>query len=434
MPAPPPAQPPRRTDRQRLSRRTVAARSYARSGASTEAGDRTPSAAELRARFDATEPFTVGIEEELMLLDAATLDLAPVAERVLGWLADDPRFKPELPAAQLEIATRPAADARQAVAALATARADLLAALARHADGGQPAPLPAAAAVHPFAATRGVLNAGPRYDPFHAEYGELAERQLVASLQVHVALGDARVALAVHDALRGFLPELAALAANGPVYAGCDSGLASVRPAICGLLPRQGVPPALGSWERLAAELRWGAASGALPDLRRWWWELRLHPVYGTLELRVPDAQTTLADAAGVVAVAQALVAWLARRVAADDLPPAEAAPETWRIAENRSAAARRGLDAELTDLATGERRPARERLSWLLDELTPVAVELGAGALLPCARALIARNGASRQRELATRRGPRGLVAWLAERYADPLPEAAAPRKDALA
>jgi carboxylate-amine ligase len=376
---------------------------------------------ELRARFAQVRPFTVGLEEELMLLDPVTLDLAPVAAEALGRLGADPRFKPELPAAQLEIATTPATGAAEAVAQLAAARADLLTAL-----GGTLA-RPAAAAVHPFAAPTGPLADGPRYDAIRAAYGPLAARQLVASLQVHVAVGGAARTLAVHDALRGFLPELAALAANGPFHDGADTGLASARPGICALLPRQGVPPALGSWERFAAALAWSATAAGRADPRLWWWELRPHPSFGTLELRVPDAQTTLADAAGVAAVAQALVAWLAERWEAGDLHPAEAAPPSWRIAENRFAALRHGVEGELADLRTGERRPARERLHRLLDELTPVAARLGSGALLPCARALVERNGAIRQREVAAERGLHGLVAWQAERFGDPLPAAPA-------
>jgi len=372
-----------------------------------------PTASELRATFDAVEPFTVGLEEELMLLDPATLDLSPVAGEALARLGDDARFTRELPAAHLEIATAPAARATDALAQLAAARADLL----RATDG---LALPAAAGVHPFAGLSGVLSDGERYALIERAYGPVARRQLVASLQVHVAVGGAERTLAVHDALRSYLPELAALAANGAYHGGRDSGLASARPLLCGLLPRQGVPPALESWERVAAELSWGASAGALAEPRLWWWELRPHPAYGTLELRVPDAQTTLADAAGVTVFAQALVAWLAeRRDAGERLPVAPG----WRIEENRFAALRHGLDGELADLASGERIPARERLRALLERLAPVAERLGAGALLPHAYALVERNGAVRQRVIGAERGVRGLVAWMAERYGDPLP-----------
>lgn len=372
----------------------------------------TPDAAELRAAFDAVEPFTVGLEEELMLLDPETLDLAPVGAEALARFDDDPRFKLELPAAHLEIATTPASEASEALAQLAAARRDLHAGLAGLAR-------PAAAGVHPFAPASGQLNAGERYDELHAEYRPIVRRQLIASLQVHVAVGGAARALAVHDALRGFLPELAALAANAPFHEGRDSGLASVRPTIAEQLPRQGVPPALGSWEAFAEELRWGAATG-VPVPRVWWWELRPHPSFGTLELRVPDAQTTLAEAAGVAVVAQALVAWLAERHDAGEPLPV---PPTWRIEENRWSALRHGLDGTLADLETGERLPTRERLHALLDELEPVAARLGGAPWLPHARALVAANGALRQREIAAARGIDGLAGWLAERFADPLP-----------
>lgn len=378
-----------------------------------------PSAAELRATFDAVQPFTVGLEEEVMLLDPCTLDLAPRAEELLARLDGDERFTRELPAAQLEIATAPAERAADALAQLAAARADLLAACA--ADG---LVRPAAAGVHPFAAPEGELNEGDRYVAIHHAYGPVARRQLVASLQVHVAVGGAERTLAVHDALRSFLPELAALAANGAFYEGRDSGLASARPLVCGMLPRQGIPPALESWERVAAELSWGAAAGAVAEPRMWWWELRPHPRYGTLELRVPDAQTTLAEAAGVVVVAQALVACLAERFDAGE--PLPVAPG-WRIEENRFAALRHGLDGELADLARGGRFSTRTHLAALIDGIAPVAERLGAAELLPYAYALAERNGAVRQREVAAARGVRGLVAWQAERYADALPAAPA-------
>ncbi len=202
-----------------------------------------------------------------MLLDPESFDLVPLAGAVLSRLDGDPRFKPELPAAQLEILTGSAASVPAVVAELAVARRELAAAAAGLAR-------PAVSAVHPFAAPLGVLNQGGRYDEIAREYGTIARRQLVASLQVHVAVGGAERSLAVYNALRCYLPELTALAANGPFHEGVDSGLATVRPGICVLLPRQGVPPALASWEEFAAELSWGG----LPDPTRWWWELRPHP------------------------------------------------------------------------------------------------------------------------------------------------------------
>ena len=367
--------------------------------------DETPSAAELRAVFDAPAPVSVGLEEELMLLDAGTLDLAPRAPEVLEALAGDARFKLEMPAAQLEIVTAPHADVPAAAAELLAARRALVESL-----GGDLRV--AAAGAHPFAAGVGPLNPGERYEAIEAEYASVARRQLVFGLHVHVALRGAERALAVHDALRSHLPELAALAVNAPFYEGRDSGLASVRSRISGLLPRQGVPPALGSWEAYAEALRWSP----FEDARQWWWELRLHPVYGTVEVRVPDTQATVADSAAVGAVVHALVLRLAARYDAGEALPVA---DSWRIDQNRWAACRHGLDAMLADLGTGARRPARERLAELLDELAPEAAALGCSAELARARELAGVNGAMRQRAVARERGLHGLVAALADAFA---------------
>jgi len=362
----------------------------------------------LRAVFDAPRARTVGLEEELMLLDPRTLDLAPRAEETLAALGGDMRFKPELPAAQIENVTVPRATVGAAAEDLRAARRDLAAAL----DGRT---LIAAAGVHPFAAALGELNTGRRYVELVEQYASIARRQLVFGLHVHVAVCGADVALAVHDALRSYLPELAALAANAPFHEGTDSGLASVRPRISAMLPRQGIPPALGSWAAFEGALQWGTSAGALRDTRRWWWELRLHPTFGTIEVRVADAQTTAGEAAACAAVVQALVTWLTERVEAGETL---AVAPTWRIAENGFVAARDGLDAEFADLVTGEREPLRTRLERLFDELAPVAARLGCHAELEHARALAAGpGGAARQRAVAAREGLDGLVAWLAGR-----------------
>jgi carboxylate-amine ligase len=361
-----------------------------------------------RAMFDAPHPPTVGLEEELMLLDPRTLDLAPRAEQALAALGGDTRFKPELPAAQIENITTPRDSVGAAAADLRAARRDLAAALDGHT-------LVAAAGVHPFAAALGELNPGPRYAELAEQFASIARRQLVFGLHVHVAVRGSDVALMVHDALRSYLPELTALAANGPFHEGRDSGLASVRPRIAAMLPRQGIPPALGSWAAFERALQWGTSAGALPDARRWWWELRLHPTFGTIEVRVADAQTTVGEVAACAAVVHALVTWLTERAEAGETL---AVAPTWRIAENSFLAARDGLEAQLADLVTGEREPLRERLERLLEALAPVAARLGCQAELEHARVLAAGpGGAARQRAVAAREGLDGLVAWLAAR-----------------
>ena len=163
----------------------------------------------------------------------------------------------------------------------------------------------------------------------------------VCGLHLHVSLGGADRTLAVYNALRSHLPELAALAANAPFHDQRDTGLASIRPVIAVNLRRQGVPPAIPSWEWFANSLAWGAASNTVPDTRRWWFELRLHATYGTLELRVPDAQASVADVHGVAAFAFGLVEALAARYDAGEPLPVH---DSWRIDENRWSAMRDGV------------------------------------------------------------------------------------------
>jgi carboxylate-amine ligase len=362
-----------------------------------------PTAQSLRDRFDATPPLTLGLEEELMLLDPETLDLAPRAGEVLERTAGDPRFTLELPAAHLEIVLPPAATVPEAIAALGAGRRDL-------ATAAEGIVRLAAAGVHPFAAPLGELNRGERYDLTFGEYGPVARAQLVCALQVHVAVGGAERSLAVYNALRAYLPELAALAASGPFLAGWDTGLASARPKLSELLPRQGVPPVLPSWEAYAEALRWGAAAGAMPDAGRWWWELRPHPEHGTLEIRVPDSQPRVGDAAGVAALAHALVARLAARHDAGDLPEPVA---TWRIEENRWSASRSGVEGTMADLETGEQQPTRERLRALIEDLAPEGEQLGCADELRAAAALTEVNGAMRLRAAGD---ARAATAWLAD------------------
>jgi glutamate---cysteine ligase / carboxylate-amine ligase len=363
-----------------------------------------PDADRLRSLFEHSRELSFGVEEELMVLDAQTLDLAPRAPELLAKIGWGEAIKLELPASQLEIVTPPREEIPAIVADLGAGRARL-----RQAVAGRVKLL--AAGAHPFAAPEGVLNREPRHERLEREYGRVARRQLVCGLHVHVGLRGAARVLAVYNAMRSHLPEIAALGANAPFRGGRDSGMASVRPLISGLLPRQGVPPAYASWEELASDLEWGERAGRLEGHRGWWWELRIHPQLGTLEVRVPDAQSTVADAAALVTTVCALVQRLAAAYDADELPGAVPA---WRIGENRWSAARHGVDGTMLDLHSGRARPTRERLHELLEELRPFASRLGGDRHLDRAHELAERNGADRQREIAADSGFVELLATL--------------------
>jgi glutamate---cysteine ligase / carboxylate-amine ligase len=342
-----------------------------------------------------------------MVLDAETLDLSPTAAELLAADAGA-GVKLELPASQLEVASAPHASVAQLVSELYDGRARLAAAVAGAARL-------AAVGAHPFASAEGQLNDGPRYARLEREYGSVVRRQLICGLHVHVGIDGAERALAVYNALRGYLPEIAALAANAPLRAGRDTGMASVRPLIAGLLPRQGVPPAYANWEELAADLAWGHRAGRLMSVGEWWWELRIHAQLGTIEVRAPDAQSHAVDAAALIAFVAALVLWLGERFDADELPAAAA---SWRIAENRWSAARHGVHGRMVDLDTGAATYTTERLHSLLEQLLPTATRIGAGDHIGHAHALADCNGADRQRAIAAEHGVLGLMTQLSDAF----------------
>lgn len=349
----------------------------------------------LRSRFDEPAPLTVGLEEEVMLLDGETLDLAPIGPAVLAALGPGAGVKLEMPMAQLEMASAPAATVAEAVADLVEGRRAIAAAAA-----GLGA-LAACTPVHPFADGEGPLNDEPRYAAIAHAHGMAARRQLLSALHVHVCVRGADRALAVYNALRGHLPDLAALAACAPFYEGRDTGLASVRPLLAALLPRQGIPPVLPSWEVYADEL---AGTG---DPAAWWWEMRPHRLHGTIELRAADVQAAPDDAAAIAAFAHALVAWLAARHDAGETLPIE---ETWRIDERRWAALRHGPAG------------SEERLSGIFDEIAPFAVEMGCVDELACARSLMVAGGPGAALRAAAQGDARRATERLAERFAEEL------------
>ena len=361
---------------------------------------------QVREAFERAGGCTIGLEEELMIVDPATLELAPLNAQLLEAAGDDRLFHPELRACQVEIATPVCRKVSEACGWLEHGRRRLLEA------AGESARL-LAAGTHPASADWGDLTEQARYRLIEEEYAWAARRSLVCGLHVHVAVGGADRSLAVFNALRSYLPEIAALAANSPFFEGEDTGLCSIRPKLAEALPRTGVPPAFASWEEFVGFLHWGRAGGLFPDGTFMWWDLRPHPGHGTIELRVADSQTRIADAAAIAAVVQTLAASLAARY--DAREPLPVYPE-YRIAENSWRALRYGVRGTLVALGTGRREPARERIRALLDELEPTARELDCSLELTAARALVAGNGADRQRYVAERDGIEGLVAWLVD------------------
>jgi carboxylate-amine ligase len=316
----------------------------------------------------------------------------------------------ELPASQLETVSPARASLDDLTRDLCGARESLSEAIAGRAAL-------ASAGAHPFAPAEGQLNHGERYERNEQEYGSVIRRQLVCGLHVHVGLSGADRVLAVYNALRSHLPELAALGANAPFYGGRDSGMASVRPGISGTLPRQGVPPAYATLREYTDDLAWGSRAGRLMSVRDWWWELRIHAELGTLEIRVPDAQIRVADALALAATVCGLVLWLAARHDAGELScPAQ----SWRIAENRWSAARHGVHGTMADLFSGDCTATADRIHSLLETIEPFAASYGGEKLIVHARKLAVANGADQQREIVAAHGSDALMEHLTAAFLD--------------
>jgi glutamate---cysteine ligase / carboxylate-amine ligase len=366
---------------------------------------RADTASQLRRAFDrAPRSLTIGAEEELMLVRSESGDLAACAEEVLSRASGDARFVAELRASQIEIVTRPSLSAADLGRELAASRCDLSELVA-------PGVLPLAAGAHPNAAAPGRITDGKRYRAIAADHPWAARDMLTCGLHVHVGIAGGDRALAAYNALRGFLPELCALAANSPFQRSEDAGVASVRTLLNRFLPRSGAPPVFGSWAELARYVDWGARGGSLPDPSYQWWGLRLHPGVGTLELRMFDTQTEVEDAVALAAFAQALVAWVLEQYDGGEQLPVH---EPHLIDENLYLAARDATGGWLVDLESGERQPTVDRIEHLLDEVAPYARALGSERELARTAALAWIGGAERQRLFVEEHGIDALPGWL--------------------
>ncbi len=367
------------------------------------------SASRLRVAFDGSAlSLTVGAEEELMLVHPATGALDDRVDEVLARMGGDDCFAQEFRAAQVELVTRPYLTAADVGRELAVSRLQLAAA---GLDGAL-----LACGTHPGAGPLGAVTRGERYETIARDNPWAARHMLTCGLHVHVALAGADRALAVYNALRSFLPELAALSANSPYHQGVDTGLASTRAQLNRSLARHGVPPAFPDWDAYAEFTAWGRAGRAIPDASYHWWDLRLHPGYGTLEIRVCDTQTDVADTVVLVALAQTLVAWLAGRYDAGERLPIH---DGHRIVESLWLAARADEPPALLDLDTGIRRPAADRVSEIVAALAPTARELGTEAELASVPALASSRGADRQKDVVSECGLDRLVGWLVDETA---------------
>jgi carboxylate-amine ligase len=334
--------------------------------------------------------YTVGVEEELMILDAESLDLVNAIESLLEESAAGD-IKPELMESVLEISTQPCPGPGAAGQQLRALRAQV-----RESAAGRGFAI-GAAGTHPFARWEEQrIVARPRYRDLIGALRFVARQELIFGMHVHVGLDDPEKAIHVSNGMRAHLPLLLALSANSPFWRGDATGLVSTRTPIFRAFPRVGIPPRYRDWADYERRIGVMCDSGVIADYTYLWYDVRPHPQLGTVEVRVMDVQTRVEHTVGLAAMVQALVRELAegfeRGARLEDIPYE-------MLDENRWLAARHGLDGELVDLPGIGRAPTKQLARRLLDRAREHATDLGSRAELEGVDDLLERgNGAQRQ------------------------------------
>jgi carboxylate-amine ligase len=268
----------------------------------------------------------------------------------------------------------------------------------------------AAAGTHPFSLyEHQKITARDRYRALVEMLQYIARRELVFGMHVHVAVPSPEACLAVMEGVLIELPVLLALSGNSPFWRGEATGLQSTRSAIFAAFPRSGLPPRFESYDDYADAVGFMESTGAIGDYTHLWWDVRPHPRFGTLELRVMDVQTRLEDTLALAAYVQSLVGLLVRQFEAGE---PVLSYHRMLLAENKWLAARYGLDAPLMDLGAGKRvkMPARTLARRRLKELKPVARELGCGKELARVEWIL-ENGTGAERQLQVFNANRDLA-----------------------
>jgi carboxylate-amine ligase len=343
-------------------------------------------------RFEAAEDLTVGLEEEFSILDPDTLDLVPRYEELRAAADAEPGLREaitgELISSEIEIISGAGANLQEAIAHQRERRGHLFALAARHGAAL------GSTGTHPWADYR----CQPIIDTEHYRRVEeglkyVAWRNNTFSLHVHVGVNGIDRAVQACDRLRPVLPLLLAISANSPFLDGRDSGLHSARTqSFTKSFPRCGIPDPFGGWDAYRRYIEFLIETRSIVEFTQVWWSVRPHFSFGTVEVRICDAQATAQESEALASLMVACIAQAMRDV--DELAPFEhLAPRL--IEENMWRATRYGLDGNMVDLVAAREYPAREAIERLLDWTEPVRAELGIEPVFP------ERNGGQRQRAL---------------------------------
>jgi carboxylate-amine ligase len=360
----------------------------------------------VKHSFGGTADFTVGIEEELLLVEAGSHELAHASGELLAAMELDERSsRHDLYEAQIELSSPISRNAGEAIGALSELRRSL-----RQAGGTA-----IGAGIHPAARFGDVrIVHAERYERERDRLRGLVDRTPDCAFHVHVGIPDPETAIRVCNGLREYIPLLEALAANSPFWQARDSGFASARRILRRGFPRVDIPSAFRDFAEYEEVVQEAMAAAEVDDYTFVWWEVRPHPRFGTVEVRAMDSQSSLASAAGLAALVQALAKHLAEI-------PAKASVRREVIDEASFRAGRDGIEARLPngDLLL----PVREITANVLALVRPHARELGSDSSLEeIERLLRDGNGADRQRATHNNGGISavldGLVSETAESY----------------
>ncbi len=324
--------------------------------------------------FNPSNSPTVGIEVEAQIVDNTTGDLVNIAENIVNGFNNEDRVKHELYLSTVEITSSPALDTNNTYDELSSIFKKVLD-LALKENAGL-----IATGTHPFALYEDqvITNVNPRYEEFAQKYGWAVRRLLTFGMHVHVGMDSKEKAVAVHDEIRKYLPLVLALSACSPFWRGKDTELYCSRLSVFQGLPNTGLPEPYLEWNEYEQSLKTLVAAEVIKKgigYRQVWKDVRIHPAYGTVEVRIADSMPSLSDTVAVATFVQALAIKIGNDWEEGKL--IEPTPN-WLIERNRWAAIKDGLNAKFIINLDGNTKPIKEVIKHLSKEIEPVADLLG--------------------------------------------------------
>ena len=329
----------------------------------------------MRIHFNGSPGPTVGVEIELQVIDRETRKLVSGAPRILEVVKDAKHVKPELIASTVELATDVCANVEAVRHELSDRLRSLLAVCD---DLGYAL---ASAGTHPFSRwAEQEITDKERYHLLVNRCQWPARRLMIFGLHVHVGVESGEKAIAVFNSLSTYIPHLLALSASSPYFEGEETGLASCRVKIFESLPTAGLPYRLLNWAEFQRLMTTLVNARAIESVREIWWDVRPHPEFGTVEVRICDGLTTFDDILAMTAMIQALVVWLGDQYDEGVYLPLQ---RSWIVRENKWRAARWALDAEMIIDEEGRLEPLADIIDLLIESLEPVSRRLSSHAEL---------------------------------------------------